>query len=128
MNPVSIEGDIRNLEIMDLETHGRDVKAVPVPPSLTEQVAGMSAAQRYEKVKGMLLTRGVTMSKLAELATKRAKNWPHVTAVLRGLRKGEHTWPRLADFLTQDELVVLGKGDLGKVKVPRGTLEETGQD
>lgn len=95
------------------------------PPTLAEQVAGMDPEQRYEKFKGLLASRGVTMSRLAELATKRAKNWPHVTAVLRGLRKGDHTWARLADFLTQDELIVLGKSDLAKVKVPRGTLPET---
>lgn len=84
-------------------------------PSLREQVAGMSAEHRYEKFKGMLKARGKTVKEISLLATKSEKNWPHVSQVLRGIRPGDKTWGRLVDFLTVDELIVLGKEDLVKV-------------
>jgi hypothetical protein len=58
----------------------------------------------------------MTLQEISALATKSKKNWPHVSQVLRGLRKGEKTWSRLVDFLTEEELIVLGKEDLSKVK------------
>jgi hypothetical protein len=87
------------------------------PPSLAKEVEGWSAEQRYERLKKMLLGRGTNVSAIARLATKGSKNWPHVTKVLRGLRAGKHTWPRLVDFLTRDELIVLGKSDLAVVEI-----------
>ena len=78
-------------------------------PTLVQVVAGMSAEQRYQKFRDMLKERGMTISELSRLATKSTSNWPHVTQVLRGVRKGQKTWPRLEDFLTPDELTVLGR-------------------
>jgi hypothetical protein len=86
-------------------------------PTLKDQVAGLDAEQRYEKFKGMLKGRGMTVKEIARLATKSDKNWPHVSQVLRGMRKGHKTWLRLADFLTREELIVLDKDSLIKVEV-----------
>jgi hypothetical protein len=86
------------------------------PKTLQEEIAGLSIDERYERFKKMLGARGFTIKQLATLATKSEKNWTHVSQVLRGVRRGDHTWSRLADFLTRDELIVLGKEEL--VKIP----------
>ncbi len=91
----------------------RDKPPAAVAPHPLEQIcATMTAPQRYEKFKGMLKARGMTIDRLARLATKNAHSRTHVIQVLQGRRDGKHTWRRLVDFLERDELLVLGKKDL----------------
>lgn len=81
-------------------------------PTLEQICAPMTIEQRYKKFLGMLHSRGMTVDRLAQLATKAPKSRTHVIQVLQGVRSGARTWPRLVDFLERDELVVLGKKDL----------------
>lgn len=81
----------------------------------------MDAEQRYEKFKGMLKARKISIQAISRAATKSDKNWPHVSQVLRGLRGGDKTWARLADVLTRDELIVLGKESL--IKIPESSTQ-----
>jgi hypothetical protein len=81
-------------------------------PTLEEIVAKMSMPQRYAKFLLMLHDRKMTVDRLAQLATKRPNSRTHVLQVLQGKRNGEFTWARLVDFLTREELIVLGKKEL----------------
>lgn len=80
--------------------------------SLEQIVARMSAEQRYAKFLRMLHDRKMSVDRLAQQATKAKNSRTHVLQVLMGKRKGTHTWARLVDFLTRDELIVLGKKEL----------------
>lgn len=80
--------------------------------TLEQICAKMSPEQRYAKFLGMLHARKMSVDRLAQLATKRPNSRTHVLQVLQGKRNGECTWARLADYLTRDELIVLGKKHL----------------
>ena len=84
----------------------------PTVQSLEQIVAKMSPAERYTKFLRMLHDRKMSVDRLAQQATKAQNSRTHVLQVLMGKRKGTHTWARLVDFLTRDELIVLGKKDL----------------
>jgi hypothetical protein len=97
----------------------------PAQPTLEERCRGMSAEQRYAKVKRMLKDRGMTIAELSRLATMSEKNWPHVSQVMRGIRPGIKTWKRLAQFLTLEELIVLGKGGMFHVERSKNDKSES---
>lgn len=80
--------------------------------TLEQIVEKMTPEQRYAKFLGMLHGRKMSVDRLAQLATKRPNSRTHVLQVLKGQRNGECTWSRLVDFLTRDELIVLGKKEL----------------
>lgn len=80
--------------------------------SLEDIVAKLSQPQRYAKFLRMLHDRKMSVDRLAQLATKRPNSRTHVLQVLQGKRNGECTWSRLVDFLTKEELIVLGKKHL----------------
>jgi hypothetical protein len=82
------------------------------PPTLEESVATMSTEERYSKFLGMLHARKMSIDRLAKLATRQPKSRTHVLEVLKGKRAGTRTWLFLVDYLTRDELIVLGKKHL----------------
>lgn len=83
--------------------------------TLEEIVAPMTAGQRLEKFKAMLRDRGLTIDELARRATRQRGSRAHVSQVLSGRRSGKSTWPFLADILSHEELVVLGRDARGKL-------------
>lgn len=97
----------------EVSSQGSDVgKESSAAPTLKEKIKDWPWQRRYNEFLRMLHGRGSSICELSLLATKSAKNWPHVGQVLRGVRKGEKTWPHLIDFLERDELILLGKDDL----------------
>lgn len=78
----------------------------------------MSKEQRYAKFLRMLHDRKMSVDRLAQLATRQPHSRTHVLQVLQGKRNGERTWLFLVDYLTRDELIVLGKTEL--IVIPDG--------
>lgn len=94
-------------------------------PTLEESVAKMSQAERYSKFLRMLHARKMSVERLSQLATRQPKNRTHVLQVLQGKRDGHRTWLFLVDYLTRDELIVLGKKEL--IAIPDVTDEDLPQ-
>lgn len=89
-----------------------DAEPKPIEVPGKEELEKMDVEQRYKLFLRMLHARNQTVDRLALLATKQKNSRTHVLQVLSGKRKGECTWARLVDFLTKDELAVLGKAEL----------------
>lgn len=87
-------------------------KPSPAPLTLEQIIETMSTEERYAKFLGMLRARKMSVDRLAKLATRQPKSRTHVLQVLQGKRRGDRTWCFLVDFLTRDELIVLGKKHL----------------
>lgn len=84
----------------------------PIETPSKVELGTMGMEQRYKLFLRMLHARKMTVDELSALSTKQKNCRTHVLQVLSGKRKGKCTWSRLVDYLTKDELIVLGKEEL----------------